>query len=93
VFDHCSGQGGAFSRSENSEKPNSKKNSKGVNMISLVARKSVDTCRESWAFRILDSTHVYLYGGGFYSFFQDYKDTCAKDKSKVRLSLRVFRPS
>jgi hypothetical protein len=37
-----------------------------------------DTCRESWALRILRSSDIYLYGGGFYSFFKDYKDTCAK---------------
>jgi hypothetical protein len=38
---------------------------------------SLDTCRESWALRILNSTNVYLYGGGFYSFFQNYDDKCA----------------
>ncbi|KAF2434278.1 pectin lyase-like protein [Tothia fuscella] len=37
-----------------------------------------DTCRESWALRIIKSSNVYLYGGGFYSFFQDYQDNCAK---------------
>jgi hypothetical protein len=39
---------------------------------------AIDTCREAWALRIIDSSHVYLYGGGFYSFFNDYKDTCGK---------------
>lgn len=29
--------------------------------------------------RILDSKNVYLYGGGFYSFFQDYQDTCSRN--------------
>jgi glucan 1,3-beta-glucosidase len=38
----------------------------------------IDTCREAWALRILNSTFVYMYGGGFYSFFQDYQDNCAK---------------
>lgn len=33
-----------------------------------------DTCREAWALRIINSKHVYLYGGGFYSFFKDYLD-------------------
>jgi hypothetical protein len=38
-----------------------------------------DTCREAWAIRILNSAHIYLYGGGFYSFFKDYKDRCSKE--------------
>jgi hypothetical protein len=38
----------------------------------------IDTCRVSWGLRIINSKHVYLYGGGFYSLFNDYKDTCAK---------------
>jgi glucan 1,3-beta-glucosidase len=37
-----------------------------------------DTCKESWALRIIKSQNVYMYGGGFYSFFQDYKENCAK---------------
>jgi hypothetical protein len=37
-----------------------------------------DKCRESWALRIIKSSNVYLYGGGFYSFFNDYQDICAK---------------
>jgi hypothetical protein len=43
-----------------------------------VAEGNFDTCSESWALRILYSRNVYLYGGGFYSFFKGYKDTCAK---------------
>ncbi|KAF2396068.1 pectin lyase-like protein [Trichodelitschia bisporula] len=38
---------------------------------------ALDTCREAWALRIIDSRNVYLYGGGFYSFFQNYNDRCA----------------
>lgn len=38
----------------------------------------LDTCRVAWALRIIDSKHIYLYGGGFYSFFNDYKDLCGK---------------
>lgn len=26
----------------------------------------------------MDSRNVYMYGGGFYSFFQDYRDDCPK---------------
>lgn len=38
----------------------------------------LDTCRESWALRIIRSSDIYLYGGGFYSFFQNYEESCAK---------------
>jgi glucan 1,3-beta-glucosidase len=38
----------------------------------------LDTCRVAWAVRIVGSRNILLYGGGFYSFFNDYKDTCAK---------------
>ncbi|KAF3925329.1 hypothetical protein ABW20_dc0108892 [Dactylellina cionopaga] len=33
-------------------------------------------CAVSWALRILDSTDVYLYGVGFYSWFQNYDQAC-----------------
>jgi glucan 1,3-beta-glucosidase len=36
-----------------------------------------DTCREAWALRIVDSSQVYLYGGGFFSFFQNYDESCS----------------
>ncbi|KAF2398831.1 pectin lyase-like protein, partial [Trichodelitschia bisporula] len=42
------------------------------------AAKGFDTCREAWALRVIKSRNVYLYGGGFYAFFTDYKDDCAK---------------
>jgi len=28
--------------------------------------------------RIISSRNIYMYGGGFYSLFQDYEDDCAK---------------
>ncbi|KAF2420339.1 pectin lyase-like protein [Tothia fuscella] len=39
---------------------------------------ALDTCREAWALRIIDSSNVYLYGGGFYSFFQNYTEDCSR---------------
>jgi glucan 1,3-beta-glucosidase len=44
---------------------------------------SLDTCRAAWALRIIDSSHVYVYGGGFYSFFNNYLDTCAKSEKSI----------
>jgi hypothetical protein len=43
----------------------------------------LDTCREAWALRIIDSRQVYVYGGGFYSFFNNYLDQCAKSEKGV----------
>jgi hypothetical protein len=37
-----------------------------------------DTCYMAWALRVIDSKDVWLYGGGFYSFFKHYKTTCAE---------------
>jgi glucan 1,3-beta-glucosidase len=37
-----------------------------------------DGCRAAWAMRIIASRNIFLYGGGFYSFFNNYQDTCAK---------------
>ncbi|RYP69856.1 hypothetical protein DL771_005867 [Monosporascus sp. 5C6A] len=36
-----------------------------------------DFCKKAWALRILNSTDVFLYGLGFYSFFQDNNLGCA----------------
>lgn len=33
-------------------------------------------CQEAWALRVLNSTNVFIYSAGFYSFFQDYDQTC-----------------
>jgi hypothetical protein len=35
-----------------------------------------DTCRKSWGIRIKDSTDVYWYGAGSYSFFDRYDQAC-----------------
>jgi hypothetical protein len=76
-FDYCPGAGaGAISPEINDSKP-------GFTNLYVRPSDTLDTCREAWALRILNSANVYLYGGGFYSFFNDYKDTCSKDKSKV----------
>jgi len=34
------------------------------------------TCAVSWGLRILDSRNIYLYGGGLYSWFSKYTQTC-----------------
>ena len=34
-------------------------------------------CADAWGFRVLNSKGVYLYGGGFYSFFDSYSTACS----------------
>ena len=35
-----------------------------------------DKCKKTWGLRVLDSSNVYVLGGGLYSFFEDYDQTC-----------------
>ena len=34
-------------------------------------------CANAWGFRVLNSKGVYMYGGGFYSFFDNYSTACS----------------
>lgn len=38
-------------------------------------------CRSAWAMRIINSSNVYMYGGGFYSFFVDNNNACSNAKT------------
>ncbi|KAG7415278.1 Glucan 1,3-beta-glucosidase [Fusarium oxysporum f. sp. rapae] len=38
-------------------------------------------CNMGWGMRILNSSNVAVYGAGLYSFFTNYNDTCASNKS------------
>jgi glucan 1,3-beta-glucosidase len=40
-----------------------------------------DTCKKTWGLRVLDSKDVYMYGGGLYSFFDNYKQQCLDTES------------
>ncbi|KAH8821394.1 pectin lyase fold/virulence factor [Xylogone sp. PMI_703] len=40
-------------------------------------------CAKAWALRIINSNDVLVYGAGFYSFFQDYDQTCVNDGSET----------
>ena len=37
---------------------------------------TTDSCRKTWGLRVTDSKDVHVYGGGLYSFFEDYSQTC-----------------
>ncbi|KAJ8115315.1 hypothetical protein ONZ43_g4695 [Nemania bipapillata] len=38
-------------------------------------------CVEAWALRVLHSSNIYIYGAGFYNFFNDYTQDCLDDES------------
>ena len=37
---------------------------------------TTDTCKKTWGLRVTDSQNVFMYGGGLYSFFEDYSQDC-----------------
>ncbi|KAJ4131696.1 hypothetical protein NW768_005892 [Fusarium equiseti] len=40
-------------------------------------------CNMGWAMRIIDSSNIATYGAGLYSFFINYNDTCASNRSPL----------
>ncbi|KAI1975883.1 hypothetical protein LOZ53_001754 [Ophidiomyces ophidiicola] len=38
-------------------------------------------CKKAWGLRILQSSDIYLYGGGLYSFFENYNQDCLQTES------------
>ncbi|KAM5444924.1 putative glucan 1,3-beta-glucosidase [Microsporum ferrugineum] len=38
-------------------------------------------CKKAWGLRILNSTDVFLFGGGLYSFFENYTQDCLRTES------------
>ncbi|OJJ45637.1 hypothetical protein ASPZODRAFT_68840 [Penicilliopsis zonata CBS 506.65] len=39
------------------------------------------SCRKSWGLRVLDTTDLWVYGAGLYSFFDNYSQTCLDTES------------
>jgi glucan 1,3-beta-glucosidase len=37
---------------------------------------TTDTCKKTWGLRVVDSSDVFVMGGGLYSFFENYDQTC-----------------
>lgn len=37
---------------------------------------TTESCKKAWGLRIVDSSNVYMYGGGLYSFFDNYIQSC-----------------
>lgn len=42
---------------------------------------TTDTCRKSWGLRVVDSSDLYIYGAGLYSFFDNYGQKCLDSES------------
>lgn len=42
---------------------------------------TTETCKKTWGLRVLDSNDVYMYGGGLYSFFDNYNQQCLDTES------------
>ena len=42
---------------------------------------TTDSCRKSWGLRVVDSSDVFVYGAGLYSFFDNYSQTCLETES------------
>lgn len=40
-----------------------------------------DNCRKSWGLRVVGSSDILMYGGGLYSFFDNYDQTCLATES------------
>jgi len=38
-------------------------------------------CKKTWGLRVVDSSDVYMFGGGLYSFFDDYQQVCLDTES------------
>ncbi|EEH15927.1 hypothetical protein PABG_06014 [Paracoccidioides brasiliensis Pb03] len=56
-------------------KPNSKFNDPDFSKC------TTESCKKAWGLRILQSSDIYLYGGGLYSFFDNYKQECLATES------------
>ena len=39
------------------------------------------SCKKTWGLRIVNSQDIYMYGGGLYSFFDDYQQSCLDTKN------------
>jgi glucan 1,3-beta-glucosidase len=50
-----------------------------------------DGCRKAWGLRIIDSTDVFMYGAGLYSFFEHYEQTCLETESCQENMLELQR--
>ncbi|RDW90033.1 exo-beta-1,3-glucanase Exg0 [Aspergillus mulundensis] len=46
---------------------------------------TTDACRKSWGLRVTNSSEVYVYGAGLYSFFENYDQECLGDSCQENM--------
>lgn len=51
------------------------------------------SCRQAWAMRVIGSSNIYMYGGGFYSFFIDNNNKCSNDKGPFECQNKLVEVS
>ena len=42
---------------------------------------TTESCKKTWGLRIIDSSDIYMYAGGLYSFFDNYEQQCLLTES------------
>ena len=42
---------------------------------------TTESCKKTWGLRIIESSDIYMYAGGLYSFFDNYQQQCLKTES------------
>jgi len=42
---------------------------------------ATESCKKTWGLRIVDSSDIYMYAGGLYSFFDNYRQQCLETES------------
>ncbi|CBF88800.1 exo-beta-1,3-glucanase Exg0 [Aspergillus nidulans FGSC A4] len=46
---------------------------------------TTDACRKAWGLRVINSSSVYVYGAGLYSFFENYGQECLGDSCQENM--------
>lgn len=54
---------------------------------------TTDRCRKAWGLRLVDSSSIYMYGAGLYSFFDNYGQTCLDTESCQENMVGIERSS
>ncbi|EPS36054.1 hypothetical protein H072_10427 [Dactylellina haptotyla CBS 200.50] len=54
-----------------------------------VPQDKIHLCEKSWGLRILNSTDIFTYGAGLYSFFENYSTDCIESRSCQRTMVTI----
>jgi len=59
----------------------------------LYANCTVPNCYKTWALRLVNSSEIYIYGAGFYSFFENWSTGCLDGQDCSRQGVDVLDSS